>query len=368
MTKLLKYVATLFLISVIIFLLYDHTLLFYEFQELTGRVNSLIQQEKARGEIDAKLSAYEACTVRIIDEYGEGSGFILNEDGYIVTNAHVVTKTLKPKVVYLSGGFSSADVMYHDENKDIAIIKIDPSSETKQCPPVTSQADIFSGSNVTFLGYPLGHTLPGPPSVGKGYVSAVRYVDEYQGNIYQIGAAINPGNSGGPVFTDQGQFVGIVTATVGYFTGLGVVLPAGQVNMALATAKEKPLEVNTAYTEQLDLNTPVGAVEAFYFYQKVRKLQSAYELLSKNFVGDMDFAKWEEGYANTLNIYPLSITENKDKTIHVKLLSVDLVGEKFVTQYFEGDWEVKKEDDQLRLYDAKIDKVEKPGPEWFPRE
>ncbi|MDP2873905.1 MAG: serine protease, partial [bacterium] len=333
MAKLLKYVATLFLISIVIFLLYDHTRLFFEFQELTNRVNSLSEQEKTRGGIDAKLPDYEACTVRIIDEYGEGSGFILNEDGYIVTNAHVVTKTLKPKVVYLGGGFAAANVVYHDPNKDIAIIKVDPGSAPSKCPPVTPQIDVISGSNVTFLGYPLGHSLPGPPSVGMGYVSAVRYADEYQANVYQIGAAINSGNSGGPVFNDRGQLVGIITATVGYFTGLGVVLPAGQVNMALAAAKDKPLEADTAYTEQLDLNTPVGAVEAFYFYQKVRRLQSAYELLSKNFVGEMDFAKWEEGYANTLNIYPLAITENKDKTVHVKLLSVDLVGEKFVTQY-----------------------------------
>jgi len=147
----------------------------------------------------------------------------------------------------------------------------------------------------------LGRDMPGSPTVTKGYISAIRGWSEND-FVYQIDATINEGNSGGPVFTSQGEFVGVVTSVIGYKSGLGLVIPSEKILTAYNQININPKEIIAQDTKTIDLKSSLGVVEAFYYFQETRQLDKAYDLLSKNFVGDMPFEKWEKGYANTLPI------------------------------------------------------------------
>ena len=148
-----------------------------------------------------------------------GSGFILTEDGYIVTNCHVVEGATSVSVVMHNGMEYPAQIMGTDSGNDIAVLKI----EAEGLPAVTlgSSDDLVIGDMVVAIGNPLGE-LTSTQTVG--YVSGKDRdvtTDNTIINMIQTDAAINSGNSGGPLFNMNGQVVGITTAKYSGTTGSG---------------------------------------------------------------------------------------------------------------------------------------------------
>ncbi len=144
-----------------------------------------------------------------------GSGFIISEDGYILTNYHVIesayTGGYDVNVMLFSGESYVADIVGFDEENDIVLLKIEASGLSA----VTfSDSDELSvGDTVYAIGNPLGelaYTMTG------GIVSAtdrvIRTDENTSLNMFQMDAAVNSGNSGGPVYNASGQVVGVVTA------------------------------------------------------------------------------------------------------------------------------------------------------------
>lgn len=324
----------------------------------------LMEKIASEGMSQEKLLYLENLTVRVIGENGEGSGFILDPKGYVVTNSHVVANTFRPKIAFNGGGFSTAKIYYNNEEKDIAILQAD------NIPPeIVLNYCYFStgnpiGEDIIILGYPLGRNVPGSPTMTKGHISAIRSWND-GGFVYQIGASVNEGNSGGPVFDRFSELVGIVTATIGYKSGMGLVIPSEQIKEAYNEALLKSDEVGSYDESKIDLKSHIGVVTAFYSYQESRQLNKAYDLLSKNFVGNMPFEKWEQGYANTLNIFTYQFKDEDTNKVGVKFASTDLVKESFVTKYFEGSWLVKDEGGVLRLFEANIEEIKDPDYMWF---
>ena len=166
---------------------------------------------------------------------GAGSGVIITEDGYIVTNAHVVmnedsTSLADTITVRLPDGKEfDATVKGYDSDADIAVIKIEAVGLT---PAVCGNSDNLAvGEELIVVGNPLGE-LGG--SVTKGIVSATEREIEVSGNkmtLIQTDAAVNPGNSGGGMFNMAGQLVGIVNAKSSGtdIEGLGFAIPANKV-------------------------------------------------------------------------------------------------------------------------------------------
>lgn len=148
-----------------------------------------------------------------------GSGFILREDGYVVTNAHVVENATAVTVILNDGTEYDAQVVGSDTSNDISVLKI----EGEDLPAVTvgSSGDLQIGDMVVAIGNPLG-TLASTQTVG--YVSGINRevtTDNTIISMLQTDAAINPGNSGGPLFNMQGQVIGITTAKYSGTTGSG---------------------------------------------------------------------------------------------------------------------------------------------------
>jgi serine protease Do len=157
---------------------------------------------------------------------GNGSGMIINKDGYILTNNHVISTAEKMTVKLNDGRQFTARLVGRDTYADIAVIKIDAPNLT----PVSfgNSDKLRPGEWVIAVGSPLGfdHT------VTQGIVSALsRRIPDLNSNLsfIQTDAAINPGNSGGPLTNLQGEVVGINTAISGRGQNIGFAIPINTV-------------------------------------------------------------------------------------------------------------------------------------------
>jgi serine protease Do len=161
-----------------------------------------------------------------------GSGFIIREDGLIVTNNHVVehADVIKVQVDENNKESYDAKLIGRDPRTDVALIKI---SAKKKFPFVRlgSSADVQVGEWVAAFGNPYGYGH----SMSKGIISAVgREIDELNLNPFmQTDASINPGNSGGPLVNTQGLVIGVNTAIDARAQGIGFVIPIDNVKAVI---------------------------------------------------------------------------------------------------------------------------------------
>ena len=153
---------------------------------------------------------------------GEGSGFIIHKDGYILTNAHVVENSDSVQVALSTGGLFKGKLIGMDRVADLALIKID-SPDPLPVIPLGSSKELKPGDWVMAIGSPFGLDLTvtvGIVSAKGRSLGATPYDD-----FIQTDTPINPGNSGGPLINTQGEVVGINTAVMQMGQGLGFSLP-----------------------------------------------------------------------------------------------------------------------------------------------
>lgn len=159
-------------------------------------------------------------------QQGIGSGFIINNDGYILTNNHVVEDADQIKVKLADGKEFDGKVIGRDPKTDLALIKIKESPDLKPLKLGNSDA-LKVGSWVLAVGSPFGleQTVTAGIVSAKGRVIGSGPYD----NFIQTDASINPGNSGGPLINMQGEVIGINTAIIASGQGIGFAIP---INMA----------------------------------------------------------------------------------------------------------------------------------------
>jgi len=165
---------------------------------------------------------------------GAGSGFVWNEEGYIVTNFHVVRNADSLTVVLADQTEHEGRVVGVDPDHDLAVLQVQVPKEKLSPILVGSSHDLKVGQKVLAIGNPFGldHSLT------TGVVSALnRSIESMTSrtieNVIQIDAAINPGNSGGPLLDSAGRLIGINTMIVsssGAFSGIGFAVPVDTVN------------------------------------------------------------------------------------------------------------------------------------------
>ena len=164
-----------------------------------------------------------------------GSGFIIDESGYIVTNNHVVADSDSIFVILQNDEEYEAKIIGRDPKTDIALIKI----ETETNLPVLTLGNsdqLKIGQWVVAIGNPfgLGHTVTAGIVSAKGRVIGSGPYD----NFIQTDASINPGNSGGPLLNIQGEVVGINTAIIQRAQGIGFAIPASMASKIIEQLKE----------------------------------------------------------------------------------------------------------------------------------
>ncbi len=176
---------------------------------------------------------------------GEGTGFFLTEDGYILTNAHVVEGAKAVRVELYDGTLLDASIIGRDNRTDIAVLSVPGSGYAAL--PLGNSDDVRIGGFVMTIGHPTGEQLGFTATFGiVGSVNRKVNIDGITNEYIQIDAAINPGNSGGPLFDMSGRVIGInsaKTVAAGYdeqgeiisADGLGFSLP---INAAASIAEE----------------------------------------------------------------------------------------------------------------------------------
>ncbi len=186
--------------------------------------------------------------LRYQERQNYGSGVIISADGYVVTNAHVVSGTPDAVVVTLSDGTDYPAVVSEVVNRfDLALLKID--GEDLPVAHLADSDDVKIGEWAIAIGSPFGQLLADTqPTVTVGVISALNrdIVRQRQGDRYYLGmiqtdAAINPGNSGGPLVNARGEVVGINTfifTESGGSIGIGFAVPANRVRWVLEEERE----------------------------------------------------------------------------------------------------------------------------------
>jgi len=167
-------------------------------------------------------------------QMGLGSGVIIDKDGYILTNEHVIEGADKITVTLSDGREFNAELKGTDPRSDLAIIKIN----AKNLPAVAlgDSDNIKIGQWVLAIGNPFGYMIHNPePTVTSGVISALHRAlprttmrDRDYNDLLQTDAAINPGNSGGPLVNLKGEVVGInvaIFSTTGGYQGVGFAIP-----------------------------------------------------------------------------------------------------------------------------------------------
>ncbi|MDB5390872.1 MAG: HtrA2 peptidase [Planctomycetaceae bacterium] len=165
---------------------------------------------------------------------GMGTGIIIDERGYIVTNQHVVMDTDALRVTLKNGGTYRAELISFDPKHDLAIIKINAPG-TLPVAPMGTSADIMLGETVIAIGNAFGYEH----TITQGIVSALGRnveVNEKQGykNLIQTDASINPGNSGGPLLNLDGEVVGINVAIRAGAQRIGFAIPIDDARIRVA--------------------------------------------------------------------------------------------------------------------------------------
>ena len=176
-----------------------------------------------------------------VQSASSGSGFIITQDGYIVTNHHVVSGASSVTVTLHDGREYPATVVGSDSDYDVAVLKINATD----LQPVTlgNSSNVNVGDSVLAIGNPLGELTF---SMSQGIVSCCDRAINVDGtpfNMIQVDASINPGNSGGPLMNLYGEVVGIVSAKYSSYSdttveGLGFAIPIGDVQAIITDIME----------------------------------------------------------------------------------------------------------------------------------
>ncbi len=203
---------------------------------------------------------------------GAGSGFVWNDQGYIVTNFHVIQNAQGARVTLSDQSTHQATLVGVELDKDIAVLKIDGVGGQLTPIPVGTSKNLRVGQRVFAIGNPFGfdHTLTTGVISGLGReIQSVTDRPIY--GVIQTDAAINPGNSGGPLLDSSGRLIGMNTAIVspsGAYSGIGFAVPVDTINRIVpqliksGVAKKPGLGIRVIESDLARRHGVVGAIIA----------------------------------------------------------------------------------------------------------
>ncbi len=181
-----------------------------------------------RATIEKNSEMYGEGVVMVLGPGGQGSGFMISSDGYLITNYHVIAGETRLKVTVFSRSESGYEQKQYKEvkivafnpNWDLALLKIEGAKKPLKYVYMGDMNEIEAGQQVFAIGNPLGLTR----SVSQGIVSIKNR--NFNGQLYiQTTTDINPGNSGGPLFNLKGEVIGVTSMGYLQFGGLNFAIP-----------------------------------------------------------------------------------------------------------------------------------------------
>ncbi|MCA0983739.1 S1C family serine protease [Halobacillus yeomjeoni] len=241
-----------------------------------------------------------------------GSGFLYNNQGDIITNAHVVANHEKVSVMTADSKKMEGEVIGVSRDTDVAVVRVSGLKD-KEPLPVREEETAELLDEVLALGSPLGLQN----TVTRGEISGLnRNLSiepfEYE-DVYQISAPISPGNSGGPLLDGKtGEVIGINSAKIGK-ESIGFSIPIADVLPMVRKWSETPMKSLPEFPElkEQELQSPVAGTKAEqatylvqYFYNSINQgdFVTAYSLLSSEWQEQTSFEEFRSGYYNTLAV------------------------------------------------------------------
>jgi len=211
--------------------------------ELSSKINELRENlESTQTSLNEQLAELKASTssdfseiiedsipsvVTVVTDVSQGTGFIINDDGYIVTNAHVLYGAHYAKALTADKLVINAQLIGANLNLDVALLKIPGNYESLK---LGNSDNVKIGEKVIAIGNPLGLSF----SVTEGIVSGINRAGPNNLQAYiQTDVALNPGNSGGPLINRDGEVIGINNFKIGGGEGLGFALESNYVKEAV---------------------------------------------------------------------------------------------------------------------------------------
>jgi S1-C subfamily serine protease len=207
-----------------------------------------------------------------------GSGFVLDREGFVLTNAHVVDGADEVRVTFNDDTQVPAEVVGSDLSSDLAVLQVDPGDVDLEPLPLGDSGDVEVGNPAVAIGNPFGFDR----TVTTGIVSAIqRQIEAPNGfsiaNVIQTDASINAGNSGGPLLDARGRVIGInsqiATGSGGGSVGIGFAVPVDTARSVIPQLKDdgeveraflgvSTTDVTPSIAEELDLSVEQGAYVA----------------------------------------------------------------------------------------------------------
>jgi serine protease Do len=200
-------------------------------RNVSGRLYHTANLKKTT--IEKCVEAFSEAVVKVSSPAGAGSGFFINEEGYLITNYHVIEKETKIEVTMFQKAkngfekktFKNVKIEAINPFIDLALLKVEDLGDTKVKYAYLGDIDkIKVGEKVFAIGNPLGLER----TVTDGVISTINRA--FEGLLYiQTNADINPGNSGGPLFNLAGEVIGVTNMGYIFFGGLGFAIPVDYV-------------------------------------------------------------------------------------------------------------------------------------------
>ncbi|MFC4778896.1 S1C family serine protease [Paenibacillus sp. GCM10023252] len=303
----------------------------------------------------------------------QGSGFLYNGEGDLITNAHVVTGVKEVKIKTADARELQGQVIGISTETDVAVVRVPDLADLDPLPLVRDEKTEV-GDEVLSVGSPLGFQN----TVTTGIISGVNRTFDIEPyhytDLYQISAAIAPGNSGGPlVDKTTGRVIGINSAGIEQ-SGIGFSIPIVNI-LAMAEAwSTEPMEVlpeavQMEGSEEAEVEEEKSISEyadylVRHFYDSLNNSDYvyAYSLIGGNWREGTSYDEFREGYLPTRNVVIddlLIKTEGEDKAVVTAVISVDerVDGEYKLSKY-QVTYIVGYENDQLKLISGKGKKIE----------
>jgi S1-C subfamily serine protease len=206
-----------------------------------GSLDSELVKLKASASTDFSGIIEDAIksVVTIKTDTGQASGFFIAENGYVITNEHVIDGITAAVIVTYDGKTHSVTLIGKDVNMDIALLKIESASYSEL--PLANSNGVQVGEKVIAIGNPLGLQF----SVSEGIVSAIHRTGDNKLDAYiQTDASLNPGNSGGPLINKEGKVIGINNFKVSGSESLGFALESNYIKETINNIYNKVNSTN----------------------------------------------------------------------------------------------------------------------------
>ncbi|MBP2242244.1 S1-C subfamily serine protease [Cytobacillus eiseniae] len=336
--------------------------------ELT--VEATATEEKDSTDLKEVIHHTQKLVVKIqLADGSLGSGFLYNNKGDVVTNAHVVANVKDVTVITSDSKEFSGTVIGISQETDVAVVRV-PGLEGTEPLPIAKNRKGEIGDEVLALGSPLGLQN----TVTTGIISGVdRDLDiepfHYE-DVYQISAPIAPGNSGGPLVDSKtGEVLGINSAgsekgAIGFSIPIMSILSLieGWIQTPMATLPQVNLGTEGyAYDEEYSLEDYSSYLVA-YFYESLNygDYVTAYSLLGSSWKSGLTYENFRGGYLDTLSVTidDLSAKSSGDNSTVVAIISAEerSNGSTILSKY-KTTYEIRYENDQLKLISGKAEKI-----------